>query len=182
MLQTIILMAVSNLVLLALITRRSNDTTPKAATPSVFASKHKIDSFGSSLTQKSAGDQFEEDDRRLIEMRSRPMDELLALAVQMEIKWRRIDWNQYARIMIRVSSEISNRSGNDALFRKESERFARIALSHSALFLWEHQADLVRALGSRVSPADDQWLRERREKAGLWLRAWQRLEKEFDPT
>jgi len=151
-----------------------------------FLSEQKIDLVGSDIsreqTQKSVGDQFEDDDRRLMEMRSRSLDDLLALANQLEIKWRRIDWNQYARIIIRICSEISNRSVHDVRLRKESERFARIALSHSRMFLWEYQANLVEALGSRLSPADDDWVRERRDKTEFWLRAWQRLEKQFDPT
>jgi hypothetical protein len=174
------------LLILITINGQANHTIYILAPADVSVSKQKIDAVASGIdsrtTQTSAGDLFEEDNRRLIELRSRSFDELLALATQMEIKWRRIDWNQYARIMIRICSEISNRSVHDPRLRKESERFARIALSHSAMFLWEHQSDLVGALGSRVSPAADDWLRERREKAGLWLQAWQRLDKEFDPT
>jgi hypothetical protein len=30
--------------------------------------------------------------------------------------------------------------------------------------------------------ADGDWLRERREKTGFWLRAWRQLERQFDPT
>lgn len=72
---------------------------------------------------------------------------------------------------------------NDPRLRQETELFARVALSHSRMFLWEYQSDLVGALGyQRSSSSDIDWLRERREKAKLWLEAWRRLETEFDPS
>jgi hypothetical protein len=184
-----VLAAVANSVLLTVfptVNRGYINTKHVVVPPSGFVSKQGVDSVDSRIsretTQKPVADQFEDDDRRLMEMRSRPLDELLTLANQMEIKWRHIDWNQYARIMIRICSEISNRAVNDERLRRESERFARIALSHSSRFMWEYQSDLVGAFGSRLSSSDSVWLRERREKAELWLQTWQRLEKEFDPT
>jgi hypothetical protein len=127
--------------------------------------------------------EYEEDLNRLLALRSRPLEELLDFSNQLERKWRRIDWNQYARLMLHVCSEISNRGLNDSRVRLESERFARIALSHAAMFSWEYQSDLVDALGyQRFSLPDAAWARERREKTELWLQAWRRLEKEFDPT
>lgn len=133
--------------------------------------------------QNTRPTEYEEDLNRLIALRSGSFEELLDFSNQLERKWRRIDWNQYARLMLHVCSEISNRGLNDSRLRLESERFARIALSHSAMFSWESQSDLVEALGyQRFSLPDAAWVRERREKTELWLQAWRRLEKEFDPT
>lgn len=133
--------------------------------------------------QNSRPTEYEDDLNRLITLRSRPFEELLEFSNQLERKWRRIDWNQYARLMLHICSEISNRGLNDSRLRLESERFARIALSHSEMFSWEHQSDLVDALGyQRFSLPDATWVRERREKTQLWLKAWRRLEREFDPA
>lgn len=127
-------------------------------------------------------DDYQSDIHRLIALRSHPLDELLALSNQLEGKWRRINWDQYARVMIYVCSEISNRHLNDERVREQSEHFARVALSHSSMYSWEHQADLVGWLGyQRSSANEDAWLRERREKTELWLQTWQRLEKQTDP-
>jgi len=130
----------------------------------------------------TAENDYQTDVDRLIALRSHPDGELLALANELEIKWRKIDWNQYARVMMHVCSEISNRKLNDLRMREQSEHFAREALSHSSMFLWEYQSSLVGWLGYRLSPSNAAWIRERREKAELWLQAWRRLEKEFDPT
>jgi len=126
---------------------------------------------------------FQSDVDRLIALRSHPLDELIALANQMEIKWRRLDWNSYARIMAHVCSEISNHGLNDERVRYQREHFARVALSHSSMYLWEHESFQVGALGNqRYSSNVNAWLRERREKTELWLHAWQRLEKQTDPS
>jgi len=126
---------------------------------------------------------YQSDISRLIALRSQPLDDLIALANQLESKWRQIDWNQYARIMIHICTEILNRRVNDAQLREKTEHFALVALSHSKMFLWEYQSDLVGALGyQRSSASDTSWPRERREKAELWLQTWQRLEKQADPN
>ncbi len=129
------------------------------------------------------GNDYQTDIHRLIALRSHPLDELMALANQLEAKWRRINWDHYARVMGYVCSEISNRGLNDARVREQTEHFARVALSHSTMYLWEHEADLVGALGyQRWSANVNVWLRERREKTELWLHAVRRLEKETDPS
>jgi len=133
--------------------------------------------------QNSRPTEYEDDLNRLIALRSRTLEELLDFSNQLERKWQRMDWNQYASLMLHVCSEISNRGLNDSRLRLESERFARIALSHAGMFSWEYQSDLVDALAyQRFSLPDATWVRERREKTELWLQAWRRLEKEFDPT
>jgi len=127
--------------------------------------------------------EYQLDLQRLIGFRSRPLDEVLTLSRQLEVKWRRLDWNYYAQMMIHVCSEISNRGLNDSRLRQETEHFARVALSHSRMFLWEFQTDLVGALSYQKSSArDTDWLRERGEKARFWLDAWHRLEEEADPS
>lgn len=125
---------------------------------------------------------YEADVNRLFALRSHSLDELLALSYQLEIKWRQIDWNQYAQIMMHICSEISNRGINDSRLRQESEHFATVALSHSKMFSWEYESSLLGWLGYRSSSSDSAWLRERREKAERWLQTWRRLEKEFDPS
>jgi hypothetical protein len=84
--------------------------------------------------------------------------------------------------MTYVCSEISNRGVGDVRLRRESEKFAKLALSHSRMFAWEYQTDLVNVLGYRTTANDSGWIQERREKAELWLQAWRRLEKELDPN
>jgi hypothetical protein len=139
--------------------------------------------YYTSKEQNTRPTEYEEDLNRLIALRSRPLEELLDFSNQLERKWQRINWNQYAALMLHVCSEISNRGLNDSRLRLESERFARIALSHAGMFSWEYQSDLVDALGyQRFSLPETAWVRERREKTELWLHAWRRLEKEFDPT
>jgi hypothetical protein len=125
---------------------------------------------------------YQSDIDRLIALRSHPLDELLALANHLEIKWRHINWDHYAQVMIYVCSEIANRGLNDVRVRQQTEHFALSALSHSQMFLWEHQSSLVGWFGhERWSSTDSGWLRERREKTELWLQAWRRLEKQTDP-
>lgn len=120
---------------------------------------------------------------RLIALRSHPLDEVVVLANQLETKWRGSDWNLYARIMTYVCSEISNRGLNETRVREQSEHFARVALSHSNMYLWEHEATLVGSLGyQRSSDNVDMWLRDRREKTELWLHALRRLEREVDTS
>lgn len=127
------------------------------------------------------GNDYQTDIDRLIALRSSSLDELLALANELEIKWRQIDWNQYARVMMHVCSEISNRKLNDVRVRQQSEHFALIALSHANMFLWEYQSSLVGWLGYRSSSTNaNAWLRERRQKAALWLQTWRRLESQTD--
>jgi hypothetical protein len=85
--------------------------------------------------------------------------------------------------MIYVCSEISNNGLNDQRARQQSEHFARVALSHSSMYLWEHESALVGALGYQRSSADvNAWLHERREKTEFWLHALRRLEKQTDPS
>lgn len=131
---------------------------------------------------RDSGDDYEADIQRLIALRSRPLDEVLALGKQLERKWRGLNWDHYARVMRYVCSEISNRGLNDPRVREQSRQFARIALSHSNLYSWEHEAALVAALGYERHANDNLWVRERRETAAFWLRAWQRLERQFDPS
>jgi len=131
----------------------------------------------------SASNEFESDYQQLDALRSQPLKEVIAFADKLEAKWRRLNWNQYARMMLHVCSEILNRRVNDPDLRNASEHYARLALSHSSMFLWEHEANLVEALGyQRFSLSDAEWLRARREKVRLWLHAWHRLEEQFDPT
>lgn len=118
------------------------------------------------------GNDYQTDIDRLVALRSHSLDELLALANELEIKWRQIDWNQYARVMMRVCSEISNRKLNDVRVQQQSEHFALVALSHSQMFLWEYQSSLVGWLGYRLSSSNSAWPRERRQKAVLWLQTW----------
>jgi len=140
-----------------------------------------LSSLRAQATQESLGKQYEQDLGRLIDLRSHPLEEVLAFCTQLERKWRQLDWNFYARMIIHVCSEISNREVNDARLRKHAEDFAKIALSHSRMFLWEHEADLVGALTyQRSSSTDSSWLQERREKTRLWLQAWRRFEEHFD--
>lgn len=127
--------------------------------------------------------EYQTDVDRLIALRSRPFEELISLASQLEAKWQRLDWNSYARIMAHVCSEISDRGLNDERVRAQREHFARVALSHSSMYLWEHESFLVGSLGYRQYSSDvNTWLRERREKAELWLHALRRLEKQTDPS
>jgi hypothetical protein len=128
-------------------------------------------------------DDYQNDVDQLLALRSHALDDLIAFAGHLEIKWRRVDWNQYARIMIYVCSEIANRGLNDVHVRKQTEHFAFLALTHSKMFQWEYQSSLVGWFSyQRWSSTDGAWLSERREKAELWLQAWRRLERETDPS
>jgi hypothetical protein len=128
------------------------------------------------------GDGYEADVQRLIALRSRPQEELLALAAELEGKWRKINWTQYAQMMTHVCSEIVNYRLNDAHLRQQSEHYAVLALSHSKMIAWPDQSELVFALGyQRSSETVEGWLHERREKTQHWLEAWHRLEIETDP-
>lgn len=130
-----------------------------------------------------AQNDYQTDIDRLVALRSHPLDELIAVASQMESKWRRVDWNSYAGIMEHVCSEISNRGWNNERDREQSEHFARIALSHSNMYSWEHESMLVGWLAyQRTTSIVDDNFGERKEKAELWLHAWRRLERETDPN
>jgi hypothetical protein len=129
------------------------------------------------------GNAFEADVQRLIALRARPLEELLTLAAELEGKWRKINWSQYAQMMTHVCSELVNYRLNDAHLRQQSEHYAVLALSHSRMLAWSDQSELVFALGyQRSSDTLEGWLRERREKTQHWLEAWHRLEIETDPS
>jgi hypothetical protein len=154
---------------------------PVTATISRGSDKNGWDQTSDSFVVSA--DDYQTDIDRLIALRSHPLDELLTLAAQMEVKWRRIDWNSYAVIMRYACSEISNRGITHERVRDQTQYFARIALSHSSMYSWKNEMMLVGFLGyERWSANDDVWLRERRSKADLWLHAWRRLEKHIDPT
>lgn len=139
-------------------------------------------SFAHQASAFRRGD-YESDVKRLIALRSHPLNELLALANQLERKWSGSNWDRYAQLMSHVCSEIANRGLNDKRVREQSEHFARLALFHSRFYSWQYQSDLVGCLGSqRSSSKETVWLRERREKTALWLHTWQRLDQETDPT
>src|SRR6266404_4265666 len=53
----------------------------------------------SDQTPRDSGNDYEADIQRLIALRSRPLDELVALANQLERKWHRLNWDHYARVM-----------------------------------------------------------------------------------
>lgn len=140
-------------------------------------------SFTAAANSFSQTNDYESDVKRLIALRSHPLDELLTLANELERKWSRINWDHYARVMIYVCSEIANRGLNNKRVREQTEQFARLALSHSRFYSWDQESDLVRWLAYQRSSANEAaWLRERREKTTLWLHAWQRLDREVDPT
>lgn len=125
---------------------------------------------------------YQTDIDRLIELRSHSLDELIALASQLDAKWRLTDWNQYARIMAHVCSEISSRGLNDEQVREQSDHFAKTALAHSNMYSWQSESGLVGCLQYKRSRPDmNAWLRYRRQNTELWLHAWRRLEKEIDP-
>ncbi len=159
---------------------------PGALIPSSRVPAERLDATASryrdaSEPSLSHDNAYQVDLDRLSALRSHSLDEVLAFSNELERKWRSIDWNSYAQIMIHVCSEISNRGVNDLRLRHESENFARLALSHSNMFAWEHEARLVDWLGYRTG-TESGWVGERREKAELWLRAWRRLANEFDPS
>lgn len=136
----------------------------------------------SDQTPRDAASDYEADIQRLIALRGRPLDELLTLANQLEPKWRRLNWDHYGWVMRYVCSEISNRGLSDPRVREQRRQFARTALTYSKMYSWDHEAALVGALGYERPATDNLWVRERRETAGFWLRAWRRLERERDPS
>jgi len=82
-----------------------------------------------------------------------------------------------------VCSEIQSRGLNNERAVDQSEHFARLALSHRSMLSWTQEMRLVGYCGYQRSQSDiNDWLRERREKTEIWLRAWQRLEQEIDPS
>ena len=126
--------------------------------------------------------EYQDDIDRLEGLRSHSLDELTATANQLESKWRGRDWNLYALIMMQMCSEISNRGLSDARVRSNTEKYARVALSHNDKLSWERESALVGWLPyERLSSSGAAWRRERGENAKLWLQVWQRLERETDP-
>src|SRR5882724_7067243 len=73
--------------------------TPGAFAGSVNRFSYKYHPDGTGYSTRAPGNDYQTDVDRLIALRSHPVDELLTLAVQLERKWRRINWNQYALIM-----------------------------------------------------------------------------------
>src|SRR5258705_8121724 len=146
-------------------------------TPAIRRFKPLIGKGVQPVGQVFPANDYQADIDRVIALRSRPLDELVALGDELEAKWRKIDWNLYAGVMRRISGELSSRDPNDPQAREESEHFARIALSHSSMYSWEHEAGLVGLLGYERSTDDvADFLRSRREKTERWLHALRRLE------
>src|ERR1043165_4527167 len=110
-----------------------------------------------------AKENYQNDIKRLIALRSHSLDEVLTLAKELEQKWSHIDWDHYAEVMIYVCSEIANRGLNNERVREQTEHYARLALSHSRSYKWEQESDLVGWLSyQRSSAKETEWLRERR--------------------
>lgn len=154
-----------------------NSTRRVPEAPHRYASGDEFDQ-----TPSDSESDYEADIQRLITLRSRPLDELLALANELERKWRRPNWDHYAWVMRYVCSEISNRGLSDPRVREQRRQFARTALAYSNRYSWDHEAALVGALGYERPASDNLWVRERREATGFWFRAWRRLERERDPS
>jgi hypothetical protein len=122
-----------------------------------------------------------EDIARLELLRSHNLDEVILTAKELEHKWQGANRDLYALMMLHVCSEISNRGLNDLRVRFQSERFALTALSNPD-FSIEREWELLSYLQEDLNPADSKdWVKERGEKARLWLHGWRRLEKETDP-
>jgi hypothetical protein len=122
-----------------------------------------------------------QDIARLELLRSHNLDELIQTADELERKWHGATGDLYALMMVHVCSEISNRGLNDVRVRFQSERFSLTALSNPT-FTVEREWELLSYLQEDLNPENSKdWLKERSEKAKLWLHGWRRLEKETDP-
>jgi hypothetical protein len=128
--------------------------------------------------------EYADDVSQLQLLRSRSLDELILKADELELKWRKLDGHLYAQIMMEVCNAIANDASKDRRIRDLTENYVRLALANTGKFSWEDQYYLCEWLAYErpSSISDAAWTEGRREKALLWLQAWQRLEKEFDPS
>lgn len=134
----------------------------------------------SSSLSASKNTDLREDIARLELLRSHNLDDVILTAKELEHKWQGANRDLYALMMVHVCSEISNRGLNDVRVRFQSERFALTALSNPD-FSVEREWELLSYLQEDLNPENSKdWIKERSEKAKLWLHGWRRLEKETD--
>jgi hypothetical protein len=135
------------------------------------------------ITRTPIQQEYQDDFDRIEMLRSRGLDELIVAADQLERKWRELDGNLYSHIMDHVCNAIANSRLSDTRVRSLTEEYARVTLSHTNKFSWNREWRLLLWLGyERLTPDDVVWVQERRENTELWLHAWQRLEREIDPS
>ena len=116
---------------------------------------------------------------------------ILALIDSIEKNWVSRDTDLYANLMLKLANGAAN-SGESSLIRYQDaekialmalEKFDQISLDTIAELLLYLQAEPKYSVGSTNSEA---WAKQRRAKAILWLRAWQRIEdgidKNFNPN
>jgi hypothetical protein len=111
--------------------------------------------------------------------RAKDFEGLVRFADDAEKRWGRPAGQYYGLLMLEVANLLENHFSRADIFAI-SQKYVSSALAKSESFpLWLE----IRLLGflSRDTASADanttSWMRERRAKVGLWLHAWQRLEK-----
>jgi len=118
-------------------------------------------------------------------LRAKDLEGFVRAADEMEQTWGPGGGDYYARLMLNVSSLVVNGFDDEKVYAL-SQKYAAAALARADSFSLELETKilpflampLARVRASGVAGSD--WAKERKTKVGLWLRAWQRLERETD--
>lgn len=118
-------------------------------------------------------------------LRAKDLEGFVRAADEIEQTWGPGGGDFYGRLMLNVSSLIVNGFDDEKVYAL-SQRYAAAALTRADSFSLELETKILPFLamplarGGTGGAAGSEWAKERRAKVGLWLRAWQRLERETD--
>lgn len=115
--------------------------------------------------------------------RAKDFDSVVRVANDLNNRWGRSGGQYYGLLMLEIGNLLENHFSREGIFAI-SQKYISDALAKSeTLPLWLEirlLGFLSRDIAFPNSNHTASWIRERRAKAGLWLHAWRRLEKEIN--
>lgn len=118
---------------------------------------------------------------------SREVSELARLGEEIEITWSNLNPTSYASLMLEVCNALSSTDLKDDTQYVLEQKYASLVLSKQLEIpvvteakLVLHLQDDIEYIKGQVSTAE--WAQQRRAKADIWLRTWQRLNAAIDPN
>lgn len=118
-------------------------------------------------------------------LRAKDLEGFVRAADEMEQTWGPGGGEYYGRLMLNVSSLAVNGFDAEKVYAL-SQKYAAAALARADSFPLDLETKLLPFLamplarGAAEGAGVAEWAKERKAKVGLWLRAWQRLERESD--
>ena len=118
---------------------------------------------------------------------SRELSELARLGEEIEIAWGAVNTTSYASLMLEICNALSSTDLKDDTQYVLEQKYASLVLSKqldipviTETKLVSHLQDDIEYNKGQLSTAE--WAKQRRTKADIWLRTWQRLNTAIDPN